>query len=116
MDVRESDPLFSVETIVREIRQVNRAWKAAKHGIPDSPELATTLRDLKSQLQYRLLKDRKYQAYLKIDNLSDDFEEPVFGVHLSEPVDEGWYAEHLPVRVARELFGDEELSQICKED
>ncbi len=116
MGMCESDPLFSVETLAREIRQINRAWKAAKYGIPNSPELAATLRDLKSQLQYRLLKDRKYQTYLKIDNVSDNFEEPVFGVHLSEPVDGGWYAEHLPVRVAHEMFGNEELMQICKED
>ena len=104
----------SLETLVIEINTINRAWKQSSEALLDSNAgLSTSLRDLKSSLQVRLLRNYPQQVYLIPDDETES-EEPLYSLHLREPVAKYWNAAHLPVRVAEELLTPEELTQFTE--
>ena len=94
---------------------LNHAWKEACELFDDreNSPLAQSLRDLKTCKQIRLL--RSYaplnKVYLAFDARSD---EPLYSLHLREPIDTRWNAEHLPVRVAEEYLSLAELDQFTQ--
>jgi hypothetical protein len=106
----------SIEQLVAEIVALNHAWKEACELFDDREKspLAQSLRDLKTCKQIRLL--RNYaplgKVYLALDDRLSD--EPLYGLHLREPIDTRWNAEHLPVRVAEEHLSSAELDQFTQ--
>lgn len=95
------------EQLVQEIVAINQAWKVSEEL---SPNLGNSLKDLKSRLQVRLL--RSYapeQVYLELD--TETGTEELYSLRLRNPIGKRWNAEHLPVRVAKELLSNEELQQ-----
>ena len=110
----------SIEQLVAEIVAVNHAWKEARDLLENASPLAISLREIKTRLQMRLL--RSYspeQVYLeldtKVEQVNGEFDpeaevgEPLYGLLLREPINGRWNAEHLPVRVAKEVLSESEL-------
>ena len=103
----------SVEKLVNEIVAVNHAWKVACELFGQDSPLSISSRDLKTCLQVRLL--RSYapeQVYLIEDKQSEG--EPLYSLRLRKPIGKRLYAEHLPMRIAQEVFADKELEQFKK--
>ncbi|MBN3924840.1 hypothetical protein [Nostoc sp. NMS4] len=103
----------SVEKLVNEIVAVNHAWKVARELFGQDSPLSISSRDLKTCLQVRLL--RSYapkQVYLIEDKQSEG--EPVYSLCLRESIGTRLYAEHLPMRIAKEVLTDKELEQFKK--
>ncbi|MDR9404797.1 MAG: hypothetical protein RI580_15320 [Halothece sp. Uz-M2-17] len=104
----------SLETLVTKITSVNHAWKQVSEQLLDhNAGLAISLRDLKSSLQLRLLRNYPQQVYLVLDEETEN-EEPLYSVHLRDPINGHWNAAHLPVRVAEELLTEQELTQFIQ--
>lgn len=106
----------SIEQLVAEIVALNHAWKEACELFDDrqNAPLAQSLRDLKTCKQIRIL--RSYaplgKVYLALDDRLSD--EPLYSLHLREPIDTRWNAEHLPVRVTEEYLSSIELDRFTK--
>ena len=105
----------SVEQLVEEIVAVNRAWKVACDLFKNTSPLATSLRDLKTCKQVRLLQIYgPKQVYLALDPEASG--EPLFGVRLRQPLGTRQDAEHLPIRVAEEVLSPEELNRFIEDN
>jgi hypothetical protein len=106
----------SIEQLVREIVAVNHAWKEAKDIFEDpASPIANSLRNLKTRLQVRLL--RQYapqQVYLRADPIADTLE-PVYGLSLVQPINCYTDAAHLPVRIAKEHLSAEEINLFLRQ-
>lgn len=103
-----------LETLITEITAINNAWKQVSEELLDqNAGLAISLRDLKSNLQLRLLRNHPQQVYLVLDEETES-EEPLYGLRLREPINGHWNAAHLPVRVAEELLTEQELIQFTQ--
>lgn len=103
-----------LETLITEITAINNAWKQVSEELLDqNAGLAISLRDLKSNLQLRLLRNHPQQVYLVLDEETES-EEPLYGLRLREPINGHWNAAHLPVRVAEELLTEQELIQFIQ--
>ncbi|HEY9802859.1 MAG TPA: hypothetical protein V6D25_21020 [Leptolyngbyaceae cyanobacterium] len=103
----------TVEKLVNEIVAVNHAWKVACELFGQNSPLSISARDLKTYLQIRLL--RSYapeQVYLIEDEEAEG--ERLYSLCLRQVIGERRYAEHLPVRVAEEVFAHQELEQFKK--
>ncbi|WP_414579385.1 hypothetical protein [Anabaena sp. CCY 9402-a] len=97
-----------VEQLVQEIVAINHAWKVARKLFGEDSPLSTSSRDLKTCLQVRLL--RSYapeQVYLVEDEEVEG--EELYSLRLRKPIGSRQDVEHLPVRVANEVFTDTEL-------
>ncbi len=102
-----------MEKLVNEIVAVNHAWKVASELFGEDSPLSISSRDLKTCLQVRLL--RSYapeQVYLIEDKKTEG--ERLYSLCLREPIGERLYAEHLPIRIAEEVFTNKELKQFKK--
>lgn len=101
-----------VKTLITEINAINHAWKEASEQLlaPNAP-LATSLRDLKTSLQIRLLRNYPQQVYLILDDETES-KEAVYSIRLHHPIDEYWNAAHIPARVATKILTPEELEQL----
>jgi hypothetical protein len=105
-------------TLIYQITSINRAWKHAREQWGDNSSIAVMLRERKSSLQVRIIRSFPASVYLKLD--TENIEgEPLYSVRLSEPVrlpnnvvrsD----VEHMPVRMAEELFSADELKRLVK--
>lgn len=95
-----------LEQLIDEIHAVNHAWKVAL-DFGDIPALAESLKEMKTRLQVRLL--RQYapdRVYLALDTETAS-EEPLYGLRLREPIAGHTDAAHLPVRVAKDHLSPE---------
>ena len=104
----------SLRELVTQIKEINGAWKAAGNLYGKDSPLSTSSRDLKSCLQVRLL--RSYaptDVYLAIDYQAEG--EPQFGLRLRESIDNCEDADHMPVRVAKEILTSEEINKFSQE-
>lgn len=104
----------SLRELVKQIKAINSAWKVAgKLYGKDSP-LSTSSRDLKSCLQIRLLRSYAPQnVYLAIDNQTEG--EPLYGLRLRESIDNCEDADHMPIRVAKEILLPEEINKFSQQ-
>ena len=101
----------SLEQLVKEIIAVNHAWKLACNLFEQTSPLATSLRDLKTCKQVRLLQTYgSTQVYLAID--PEESSEPLYSVRLRHSIGDRTDAEHLPVRVAQEVLSPAELNRL----
>jgi hypothetical protein len=102
---------FFLKELVAEIVSVNHAWKLACDLFERTSPLATSLRDLKTCKQIRLLQTYgKTQVYLTIDPQESD--EPLYSVRLRQSIGNRTDAEHIPVRVAQEILSPAELNRL----
>ncbi|MBD2471557.1 hypothetical protein [Nostoc sp. FACHB-145] len=111
----ETDELLypSVEKLVMEIVAVNHAWKVACELFGQDSPISISSRDLKTSLQICLL--RSYapeQVYLIEDKEAEG--EQLYSLCLRTPIGERLYAEHLPIRIAQEVFANQELERFKK--
>ena len=107
---RSNPPL---EKLVAEIVSANHAWKLACDLFEQTSPLATSLRDLKTCKQVRLLQTYgKTQVYLAID--PEESSEPLYSVRLRHSIGDRTNAEHLPVRVAKEVLSPAELNRLIE--
>ena len=110
--------MSGLETLVFQITAFNHAWKLSKERWPDKSYLVNSLRDRKSCLQVRLLREFPTTTYLHLD-LENDEGEPLFSVRLNKPIKlsngfERRDAEHMPVRLAEDFFAEDELLRMVK--
>jgi hypothetical protein len=105
----------SIEQLVREIVTVNQAWKEAKSIFEDSSSpIAVSLRNLKTRLQIRLLRQYAPQHIYLIEDKTDESEEPLYGLCLVHPINSCMDAAHLPIRVAQEYLSADEIKNFLK--
>ncbi|MFT6371800.1 MAG: hypothetical protein ACJAZT_000529 [Gammaproteobacteria bacterium] len=107
-----------INLLVAQIIAMNHAWKLAVERWSGESNLANSLRDRKSCLQVRLLRDYQNWCFLRLD-LDHTEGEDLYSVRLMQPITlENGYerrdAEHMPVRLAQEFFTEDELSEIVK--
>lgn len=107
----------SIEQLVREIVAVNHAWKEAEELFedPNSP-LAKSLRDLKTRLQVRLLRNYAPERVYLVKDTEAENKEPLYGLRLAEPIGSWRDAAHMPVRVAQENLSTEEIEYYMRFD
>jgi hypothetical protein len=106
----------SIEQLVREIVAVNYAWKAAKDIFEDpASPIANSLRNLKTRLQVRLLRQyAPHQVYLLEDSTADT-KEAVYGLSLVQTINGCTDAAHIPLRVAKDHLSAEEIKLFCRQ-
>lgn len=106
----------SIEQLVTEIIAVNHAWKEAKNLFALNTSLADSLRDLKARLQIRLLRSYAPKSvYLMADNDPNEYyDEPLYGLGLTETVNGRKDAAHMPIRVAQQNLSALELKLFVK--
>jgi hypothetical protein len=103
----------SLEQLIMEIKAVNDAWKVACEVFGEDSPLSTSSRDLKTCLQVRLLQSyAPKQVYLAKDQQGNG--EELYGLHLREPIGNWQDANHLPVRIAKQVFTEKELKRFTK--
>ncbi len=110
---------ISISKLVSRIHLTNKSWKIAVERFGVESPISKALRNRKSGLQVRLLREYPEKSWLQIDNetISD---EPLFSVRLliDEPkafmgrVD----ADHIPVRIANEVFTEHEIKGLEKDE
>jgi hypothetical protein len=97
-----------VEQLVQEIVAINHAWKVARELFGEDSPLSTSSRDLKTCLQVRLLRSYAPElVYLVEDEAAEG--EKLYSLRLRKPIGSRQDVEHLPVRVAHEVFNSTEL-------
>ena len=107
-------------TLIKKIISFNQAWKLSKKIFGDESSLSLALRDQKACLQAELLRDH-IDAYLEFDAETESAE-PLYSVRLLDGIELpplGYIrndAEHIPVRIAEEIFTEEELIKLIKRD
>lgn len=104
----------SLRELVTQIKAINRAWKVAGDLYGKDSPLSTSSRDLKSCLQVRLLCSYAPQkVYLAIDNQAED-DEQLYGLRLRESIDKYDDADHIPVRVAKQILTTYEIKRFSQ--
>lgn len=106
------------ERTLNQIITFNHAWKQARENYSEKSSITNALRNRKSCLQASLLRNFPSRCYLKHDEDNLDGE-MLYSIRLIEAVTlpTGLVrkdAEHLPVRLAEELFTAEELQKLIK--
>lgn len=98
--------------IICEIVAINRGWKVAKDLFGENADLSVSLRELKNSLQIRLLRTYQDQVYIVFADDSED--EDLFSIRIDDESVERSDAEHLPVRVAKQYFTEEEIGKFLR--
>ncbi|MDE1239235.1 MULTISPECIES: hypothetical protein [Vibrio] len=106
---------IKLEEIVERIITVNHAWKLSKDEFGLDFVATNSLRDTKSSLQATLLREFPKDVYLRIASDSADHDESLYSVRLKQKLIVNGVvredAEHLPARIAKQIFSPKELSQ-----
>lgn len=102
--------------LVERIITVNHAWKLSREEFGAPSAITKSLRDVKSSLQSSLLRDYPNDTYLYLDSENSSEDDILFSVRLKEPLTLAhgvrMDAEHLPKRIAVELFTEDEITQL----
>ncbi|WP_417228305.1 hypothetical protein [Amphritea sp.] len=109
-----------MEQLIYQIASINRAWKLAREQWGAVSNIALMLRERKSSLQSRLIREYPDYIVLRLDTDNLDGEE-LYSIRLKSEIilPNGVRridAEHLPVRLAEELFAATELDQLVQRD
>lgn len=109
---------MDIESILERIITINHAWKLARDEYGPKSPLTLSLREQKSSWQATLIRDYSKDVYLKVDTDNSSQEETLLSVRLKAPIIVGQVrrtdAEHIPLRIAKNLFWEEELKQLIK--
>tara|TARA_B100000446_G_C10239549_1_gene229008 strand:+ start:100 stop:492 length:393 start_codon:yes stop_codon:yes gene_type:complete len=108
---------LNIHNILNRIISLNHAWKIAREDFGARNNITTALRRQKASWQASLLRYYPDAAYFKQDEDNVDGEE-LLSVRLSTPITiDGSLrndAEHMPLRIAEELFTHEELASLIR--
>lgn len=100
-----------MKELVSEIHAINHSWKLSKETFGDDYSLTISLRNLKTRLQVRLLRNYSpHDVYLTIDHEIES-SEPTYSLNLINRTNNYQNAAHLPVRVAKEMLMASELKK-----
>ncbi|MGR5448468.1 hypothetical protein ACP3V3_01545 [Vibrio sp. PNB22_3_1] len=106
---------IKLEEIIERIITVNHAWKLSKDEFGQDFVATNSLRDTKSSLQATLLREFPDDVYLRVASDSMDHEEDLYSVRLKQKIIVNGVvredAEHLPARIAKQIFSQKELNQ-----
>jgi hypothetical protein len=107
----------SIDQLVGEIVAVNHAWKEAKDIFEDpASPIANSLRNLKTRLQVRLLRQYAPQQVYLLEDPTADALEPLYSLYLVQPINGYTDAAHLPIRVAQTgHLSAEEIKLFCRQ-
>jgi hypothetical protein len=109
-----------VESLVNKIVAFNHAWKLAQKRYGEESPLTLSLRDQKACLQAEFLR-ADFGGYLVIDDDTPS-SEALYSVRIqstasSQHNDNTFQhdAAHMPVRIAKKLFTDQELIKLVRD-
>ncbi len=109
---------LKIESILERIITINHAWKLARDEYGARTPLTQSLREQKSSWQATLIRDYPKHIYLKVDTDNSSEDETLLSVRLKAPIIVGQVrrtdAEHIPLRIAKNLFWEDELKQLIK--
>lgn len=109
--------MYGLRKIVERIVLLNHAWKVARNELGADHAITMALRLQKSSWQATLLRSFPLDSYLKKDNENTEGE-PLLSVRLSKPLSISGSvrhdAEHIPERIAKNLFLDKELIKLTR--
>lgn len=101
-------------SLIKQIHSVNHSWKIAQEMENNEHFLAMRLRELKTRLQIKLLKNfAPNYVYLKEDK-NIESEESLYGLILVSPIDNYSDVGHLPIRVAKKMLSEAEIAHFTK--
>jgi len=110
------DMNHTLEMVVERIITLNHGWKLAREEFGNNSAITNSLKNQKSSWQSSLLREFPNQSYLKVDRDNSTDDEILFSVRLTYELTINNVkrndAEHLPKRIALELFCAEELNQL----
>lgn len=108
----------NLEVIIERIITINHAWKLSREEFGNDFMVTKSLRHTKSSLQATLLREFPDNIYLLFATDNELQEEEQYSVRLTTPICINGIqrvdAEHLPVRIANELFTKKEISKFLK--
>jgi len=111
---------MTVDEILNRIITINHAWKLSREEFGSSNAITKALRDQKSSWQASLLRDYPDMSYLKVDTDNSFVDEVLYSVRLKKPIIINGVtrtdAEHLPERIAKELFLESEIEVLLKKN
>lgn len=103
------------EEIVERIITVNHAWKLSREEFGNDFAATKSLRHTKSSLQATLLREFPDDTYLAVASDSAEQDEELYSVRLRKTLVvagvERFDVEHLPIRIAQEIFTKEEINK-----
>lgn len=107
-----------LDEIIERIITINHAWKLSRDEFGNDFVATKSFRDTKSSLQSTLLREFPHDVYLVQATDSKDHDEVMFSVRLVQPININGVirtdVEHLPARIAEDLFSSLELQQLIK--
>ena len=105
-----------LDELIERIITINHAWKLSRDEFGNDFCATNSFKYTKSSLQATLLREFPQDTYLVVASDNHEQGESMFSVRLRTPVVVNGVvrtdAEHLPVRVANELFTENELKQL----
>lgn len=108
---------MKINNIIERIITLNHAWKVARDDFGGNHAITESLRLQKSSWQATLLRDFPDAAYLRKDNENTQGES-LLSVRLTSPITINGSvrhdAEHIPERIAKNLFFETELTQLVR--
>ncbi len=104
----------SLEELIKEIVAINHAWKTAKELFPPNSSITQSFRELKTNLQVRLLRAYAPEFVYLIQHQADENNEPLYSLKLVSPIRNFSDAAHLPIRVAQEVLSSAEIEQFSQ--
>ena len=111
---------MDINNLVERIITLNHAWKIARDDFGAKNAITQALRLQKSSWQATLLRDFPQQTYLRQDLENSTDEEVLFSVRLVSPATINGVvrrdAEHLPERIAQQLFHPQELLALLRQE
>ncbi|GEA51413.1 hypothetical protein VIN01S_22170 [Vibrio inusitatus NBRC 102082] len=103
----------TLEKVLERIVTINHAWKLSREEFGQDFVATKSLRDTKSSLQATLLREFPDDVYLRVASDSQGHDEIMYSVRLKREQEVNGRikrdAEHLPQRIAREIFSDAEI-------
>ncbi|WP_063662856.1 hypothetical protein [Aliivibrio fischeri] len=107
-----------LDEIIERIITINHAWKLSRDEFGNDFVATKSFRDTKSSLQATLLREFPDDVYLKEATDADEHAEEMYSVRLSSNIVINGVVrtdiEHLPVRIAHEIFTTQELKKFIK--
>lgn len=108
---------ISLKAILERIITINHAWKISRGDFGSKHAITESLRLQKSSWQATLLRDFPDQCYLRLDKENTDGER-LLSVRLTKQISINGLirqdAEHIPERIAKHLFYEEELAKLFR--
>ncbi len=104
-----------LDELLNQIISINHAWKLSREEFGKDFCATRSFRETKSSLQATILREFPDEVYLVEATDSEDHDEPMYSVRFRSSIIVNGVArqdaEHLPQRIAEDIFFAEEISQ-----